>query len=135
MDDVKTRTEIPAPNLGQTDLGQTDLGQTNLGITKRRIVERLKRADAKVSDLARALTAGSVASARRPPGARVCGVGSSRCSVRCSVRRCRSSARSPSSPAIVAARTGSSRSGGGRLRADRVWGAGARRARQVYEQR
>ncbi|SRR5258706_2081067 len=40
MDDVKTLTQIPAQNLGPT---------------KRQIVERLKRADAKVSDLARAL--------------------------------------------------------------------------------
>ena len=40
MDDVKTLAQIP---------------QQNLGVTKRRIVERLKRADAKVSDLARAL--------------------------------------------------------------------------------
>src|SRR5690242_15881381 len=40
MDDVKTRAEIP---------------DRNLGPTKRRIVERLKRADAKVADLARAL--------------------------------------------------------------------------------
>jgi predicted ArsR family transcriptional regulator len=34
---------------------QTNIGTTNLGPTKRRIVERLKRADAKVSDLAVAL--------------------------------------------------------------------------------
>src|SRR5271156_2401934 len=40
MDDVKTLAEIPTQNLGPT---------------KRRIVERLKRADAKVSDLARGL--------------------------------------------------------------------------------
>jgi len=40
MDDVKTHPEIPAQNLGPT---------------KRRIVERLKRSDAKVSDLARVL--------------------------------------------------------------------------------
>jgi predicted ArsR family transcriptional regulator len=40
MEDVKTQPEIPARNLGPT---------------KRRIVERLKRADAKVSDLARVL--------------------------------------------------------------------------------
>jgi predicted ArsR family transcriptional regulator len=40
MDDVKTLAEIP---------------DRNLGPTKRRIVERLKRADAKVADLARAL--------------------------------------------------------------------------------
>jgi len=40
MDDVKTLTAIPAQNLGPT---------------KRQIVERLKRADAKVSDLARVL--------------------------------------------------------------------------------
>jgi predicted ArsR family transcriptional regulator len=40
MEDVKTLAEIP---------------DRNLGPTKRRIVERLKRADAKVSDLARAL--------------------------------------------------------------------------------
>ncbi|HUI48173.1 MAG TPA: metalloregulator ArsR/SmtB family transcription factor [Acidimicrobiia bacterium] len=40
MEDVKTDTEIRTENLGPT---------------KRRIVERLKRADAKVSDLARAL--------------------------------------------------------------------------------
>jgi predicted ArsR family transcriptional regulator len=44
MDDVKAPTEISAGNLDQA----------NLGPTKRRIVERLKRADAKVSDLARA---------------------------------------------------------------------------------
>jgi predicted ArsR family transcriptional regulator len=44
MDDVKTPTASPAGNLDQA----------NLGPTKRRIVERLKRADAKVSDLARA---------------------------------------------------------------------------------
>jgi len=55
MDDVKTRTEIRAQNLEPTNLGRTNLEQTNLGVTKRRIVERLKRADAKVSDLARAL--------------------------------------------------------------------------------
>ena len=40
MDDVKTPTAIPAQNLGPS---------------KRQIVERLKRADAKVSDLARVL--------------------------------------------------------------------------------
>jgi predicted ArsR family transcriptional regulator len=40
MDDVKTLAEIP---------------DRNLGPTKRRIVERLKRADAKVADLARSL--------------------------------------------------------------------------------
>jgi len=40
MDDVKSLTQIPAQNLGPT---------------KRQIVERLKRADAKVADLARAL--------------------------------------------------------------------------------
>ena len=40
MDDVKTLTQIPTQNLGPT---------------KRQIVERLKRADAKVSDLARTL--------------------------------------------------------------------------------
>src|SRR5215475_4198891 len=40
MEDVKTLAEIP---------------DRNLGPTKRRIVERLKRADAKVADLARAL--------------------------------------------------------------------------------
>ncbi|HEV7524443.1 MAG TPA: metalloregulator ArsR/SmtB family transcription factor [Acidimicrobiia bacterium] len=48
MDDVKTRSGIPA-SLSQ------NLEQANLGVTKRRIVERLKRADAKVSDLAPAL--------------------------------------------------------------------------------
>jgi predicted ArsR family transcriptional regulator len=48
MDDVKTA--IPDP--GQ--LGPA-LEPANLGPTKRRIVERLKRADAKVSDLARIL--------------------------------------------------------------------------------
>jgi len=36
-------------------LDQTNIDTTNLGPTKRRIVERLKRADAKVSDLAAAL--------------------------------------------------------------------------------
>jgi predicted ArsR family transcriptional regulator len=45
MDDVKLRPDSPAPALETT----------NLGPTKRRIVERLKRADAKVSDLAAAL--------------------------------------------------------------------------------
>jgi predicted ArsR family transcriptional regulator len=40
MDDVKTLTEVP---------------DRNLGPTKRRIVERLKRADAKVADLAQSL--------------------------------------------------------------------------------
>jgi predicted ArsR family transcriptional regulator len=40
MEDVKARAELP---------------DRNLGPTKRRIVERLKRADAKVADLARAL--------------------------------------------------------------------------------
>src|SRR5258708_4189130 len=40
MEDVKTLSEIPTQHLGPT---------------KRRIVERLKRADAKVSDLARVL--------------------------------------------------------------------------------
>jgi predicted ArsR family transcriptional regulator len=49
MDDVKTRTKIPR------DLELAQLEQANLGPTKRRIVERLKRADAKVSDLARVL--------------------------------------------------------------------------------
>jgi len=44
MDDVKTPAAIPAGNLDSA----------NLGPTKRRIVERLKRADAKVSELARA---------------------------------------------------------------------------------
>jgi len=44
MDDVKTAGTIPAGNLDNA----------NLGPTKRRIVERLKRADAKVSDLAHA---------------------------------------------------------------------------------
>jgi predicted ArsR family transcriptional regulator len=44
MDDVKPQPPIPAGHLDQA----------NLGPTKRRIVERLKRADAKVSDLARA---------------------------------------------------------------------------------
>jgi predicted ArsR family transcriptional regulator len=44
MDDVKPQPAIPAGHLDQA----------NLGPTKRRIVERLKRADAKVSDLARA---------------------------------------------------------------------------------
>ena len=50
MDDVKTLPQIPAQNLEAANLVQA-----NLGPTKRRIVERLKRADAKVSDLARAL--------------------------------------------------------------------------------
>src|SRR6476660_9799312 len=36
-------------------LDQANIGTTNLGPTKRQIVERLKRADAKVSDLAAAL--------------------------------------------------------------------------------
>jgi len=44
MDDVKTPAAIPTGNLDSA----------NLGPTKRRIVERLKRADAKVSELARA---------------------------------------------------------------------------------
>ena len=44
------RPQIPAENLEAANLVQA-----NLGPTKRRIVERLKRADAKVSDLARAL--------------------------------------------------------------------------------
>ena len=42
MDDVKRAGTIAA----------AEPGATNLGATKRRIVERLKRADAKVSDLA-----------------------------------------------------------------------------------
>ena len=50
MDDVKTRNQIPADNLEPANLEAA-----NLGPTKRRIVERLKRADAKVSDLARML--------------------------------------------------------------------------------
>jgi predicted ArsR family transcriptional regulator len=50
MDDVKTLPQIPARNVEPANLEQA-----NLGPTKRRIVERLKRADAKVSDLARAL--------------------------------------------------------------------------------
>jgi predicted ArsR family transcriptional regulator len=50
MDDVKTVAGIPAQNLEHANLEHA-----NLGPTKRRIVERLKRADAKVSDLARIL--------------------------------------------------------------------------------
>src|SRR3954452_16236588 len=50
MEPVKTRTEIPVANPEHTNLDST-----NLGPTKRQIVERLKRADAKVSTLARAL--------------------------------------------------------------------------------
>jgi len=49
MDDVKTHTRIPA------EIPAQNLEPANLGPTKRRIVERLKRADAKVSDLARML--------------------------------------------------------------------------------
>jgi predicted ArsR family transcriptional regulator len=45
----------PVKTLDQTNPGATNIGTTNLGPTKRRIVERLKRADAKVSDLAAAL--------------------------------------------------------------------------------
>src|SRR5258707_9919360 len=50
MDHVKMRPQIPAENLEAANLVQA-----NLGPTKRRIAERLKRADAKVSDLARML--------------------------------------------------------------------------------
>jgi predicted ArsR family transcriptional regulator len=50
MDHVKARSQIPAENLEAASLVPA-----NLGPTKRRIVERLKRADAKVSDLSRAL--------------------------------------------------------------------------------
>src|SRR3981081_2876714 len=53
MDDVKARTEIPAP--GAEVAESAALETTNLGPTKRRIVERLKRSDAKVSDLAHLL--------------------------------------------------------------------------------
>jgi predicted ArsR family transcriptional regulator len=53
MDPVKSRTEIPAPAPAGPEPGA--LETTNLGPTKRRIVERLKRADAKVSDLAHVL--------------------------------------------------------------------------------
>jgi predicted ArsR family transcriptional regulator len=55
MDDVKTLPQIPArsPDSPARETGALDTA--NLGTTKRRIVERLKRADAKVSDLARAL--------------------------------------------------------------------------------
>src|SRR3954447_11412945 len=49
MDVVKTPAQIPQP------MSNPNLEQANLGPTKRRIVERLKRADAKVSDLARVL--------------------------------------------------------------------------------
>jgi len=54
MNDVKTPGRIPPQNLGP-NLDQAALDQANLGPTKRRIVERLKRADAKVADLARVL--------------------------------------------------------------------------------
>ena len=50
MDDVKVHASI-----SDTPIPGSDLENRNLGPTKRRIVERLKRADAKVSDLARAL--------------------------------------------------------------------------------
>src|SRR3954462_11871446 len=51
MEPVKTRTQISAANIDE----HANLDSTNLGPTKRQIVERLKRADAKVSTLARAL--------------------------------------------------------------------------------
>lgn len=50
MDAVKARADVSEP-----DLSGANLETQNLGPTKRRIVERLKRADAKVSDLAQAL--------------------------------------------------------------------------------
>ena len=53
MDDVKTPAQIP--DRGSSAPTGQNLEQANLGTTKRRIVERLKRADAKVSDLARIL--------------------------------------------------------------------------------
>jgi predicted ArsR family transcriptional regulator len=52
MDDVKARSRIPRPDAEPAPRAATALETTNLGPTKRRIVERLKRADAKVSDLA-----------------------------------------------------------------------------------
>jgi predicted ArsR family transcriptional regulator len=52
MDDVKPRPRIPTPVADRMPGESTALETTNLGPTKRRIVERLKRADAKVSDLA-----------------------------------------------------------------------------------
>src|SRR6185503_8989023 len=55
MEDVKPRPRIPAPAAEPAPPGSTALETTNLGPTKRRIVERLKRADAKVSDLAQVL--------------------------------------------------------------------------------
>jgi predicted ArsR family transcriptional regulator len=55
MEDVKPRPRIPAPAAEPVPPGSTALETTNLGPTKRRIVERLKRADAKVSDLAQVL--------------------------------------------------------------------------------
>jgi predicted ArsR family transcriptional regulator len=53
MNDVNPRIEIPAPARELPD--PAALETTNLGPTKRRIVERLKRSDAKVSDLAQVL--------------------------------------------------------------------------------